>query len=239
MNPQPEFSRAGDPFPAPPAISRGDFIKATYFHLAIAVLGFAVLSAVLMSSGLSMAMLSALGKSRFIWLAVLGAFMVVGWFATSLAEKENATYQTQLIGLGVYVLAESLIFAPMLALANAVAPGAIGSAAVVTLALVGGLTFTAFTSKSDFSFLGGILKIGGFVALGLIAAAIIFGFSLGVWFSGAMILFAGGAVLYDTGRIIHHYPTDRPAGAALHLFAAVALLFWYVLRLLMQLASDD
>ncbi|MDR1967585.1 MAG: Bax inhibitor-1 family protein [Burkholderiaceae bacterium] len=237
MSSQPELVRAGSPSAEPPAISRGDFIKATYSHLAIAVLGFAALSTLFMSSGLSMAMLAALGKSQFIWLAVLGAFMLVGWYATSLADKAT-TYKSQLLGLVIYVLAESLIFAPMLALASRVAPSAIGSAAVVTLALVGGLTFTAFTSKSDFSFLGGILKIGGFVALGLIVAAILFGFNLGVWFSGAMILFAAGAVLYDTAQIIHHYPTDRPAGAALHLFASIALLFWYVLRLLMQLAND-
>jgi FtsH-binding integral membrane protein len=237
MNNPPELVRAGGPSAAP-AINRGDFIKAAYSHLAIAVLGFAVLSALFMSSGLSMALLSALGKSRFAWLGVLGAFMLVGWYATSLADKA-ATYRTQLAGLGIYVLAESLIFAPMLALASAIAPSAIGSAAVVTLALVGGLTFTAFTSKSDFSFLGGILKIGFFVALGLIVASVIFGFNLGVWFSGAMILFAAGAVLYDTAQIIHHYPADRPAGAALHLFASIALLFWYVLRLLIQLAGDD
>ena len=72
--------------------------------------------------------------------------------------------------------------------------------------LVAGLTYTAFTSKSDFSFLGGILTVGGFVALGTIVAAVIFGFKLGIWFSGIMILFAGGCVLYDTARIIHDYP---------------------------------
>ena len=105
--------------------------------------------------------------------------------------------------------------------------------------LVGGLTFTAFTLKKDFSFLGGILKIGGFVALGAILASVIFGFQLGVWFSAIMIIFAGGCVLYDTSNIIHHYPEDRPAGAALHLFASVALLFWYVLRLLMSFAGSD
>ena len=54
-----------------------------------------------------------------------------------------------------------------------------------------------------------------------------------------MILFAGACVLYDTSQIIHHYPADRPAGAALHLFASVALLFWYVLRLIMSLTGND
>ncbi len=54
-----------------------------------------------------------------------------------------------------------------------------------------------------------------------------------------MIVFAGGCVLYDTAQIIHHYPADRPAGAALHLFASIALMLWYVLRFLMALTGRD
>lgn len=44
------------------------------------------------------------------WL-FLGAFMLVGMLATRLADNAGNN-QTQLIGLGIYVLAESLIFAP-------------------------------------------------------------------------------------------------------------------------------
>lgn len=62
---------------------------------------------------------------------------------------------------------------------------------------------------------------------------------LGIWFSGLMVLFAGACVLYDTSRIIHDYPADRPAGAALHLFASIALMLWYVLRILISLAMND
>jgi FtsH-binding integral membrane protein len=77
------------------------------------------------------------------------------------------------------------------------------------------------------------------VAIGAIIASVIFGFSLGIWFSALMVVFAGAAVLYDTSKIIHDYPTDRPAGAALHLFASIALMLWYVLRILISLATDD
>ena len=77
------------------------------------------------------------------------------------------------------------------------------------------------------------------MAIGAIVVGAVFGFSLGIWFSALMVLFAGACVLYDTSRIIHEYPTDRPAGAALHLFASIALLLWYVLRILMSLASSD
>jgi uncharacterized protein len=48
-----------------------------------------------------------------------------------------------------------------------------------------------------------------------------------------MIGFAGAAVLYDTSNIIHAYPEDRYVSAAMQLFASIALMFWYVLRLMM------
>ena len=63
--------------------------------------------------------------------------------------------------------------------------------------------------------------------------AVLFGFALETWFSVAMIGVAGAAILYDTSNVIHHFPKDRYVAAALTLFASVALMFWYVLRLFM------
>lgn len=226
--------------PAGAPMERRDFIVSTYKHLGVAILAFVVLSAVLMVSGLSTTaakMLMASG-SKFLWLGVMGAFMLVGWLASHLADNSDNP-QTQLMGLGLYVLAEGLIFAPMLGIAQLLVPSAIGAAAFITLLLVAALTWTAFSSKTDFSFLGGILKVAGLVALGTIIAGAIFGFKLGIWFSGLMVLFAGACVLYDTSRIIRDYPVDRPAGAALHLFASIALMLWYVLRILISLAMND
>ena len=218
---------------------RRNFLIATYKYLGIAIIAFAVLSGLFVMSGLSLKAAALLaGSGKYAWLAVLGAFMIVAWFATKIADTSESP-QAQVMALAGYVVAESLIFMPLMGLAMLIAPEAIGAAALITLLLVAGLTYTAFTSKTDFSFLGGILKVGGFVALGTIVAAVVFGFKLGVWFSGLMILFAGGAVLYDTARIARDYPTDRPVGAALHLFASVALLFWYVLQLLLSLTNRD
>ena len=53
-----------------------------------------------------------------------------------------------------------------------------------------------------------------------------------------MIVFAGGAILYSTSRVLHEYQTGQHVAASLELFAAVALLFWYVLRLLMSFGRD-
>jgi FtsH-binding integral membrane protein len=47
-----------------------------------------------------------------------------------------------------------------------------------------------------------------------------------------MIALAGGYILYYTSNVLHRYPVGSHVAAALALFSAVALLFWYILRLL-------
>jgi FtsH-binding integral membrane protein len=75
---------------------------------------------------------------------------------------------------------------------------------------------------------------GGAGAMLLIVAGVIFGFQLGVFFSVAMVVFAGAAILYDTSNVVHHFPEDRYVAASLQLFSSVTLMFWYVLRIFMS-----
>jgi hypothetical protein len=130
-----------------------------------------------------------------------------------------------------FVVAESIIFVPLLYVANRMAPGATSSAALVTFLGFGGLTAVAFITRKDFSFLRGVLGWGFVVAILLIVASVLFGWHMGTWFSVGMVALAGASVLYDTSNVLHHYPEDRYVAAALELFASVALMFWYVLRL--------
>ena len=165
--------------------------------------------------------------------------MIVSWVAEKWAHA-SVSRGAQYLGLGLYVVAEAIIFVPLLYIAVTFSsPDTIPIAAVITGLLFLGLTVTAFTTRKDFSFLGGILKVGGCVALGVIVCSIMFGFSLGIVFAGVMVAFASGAILYSTSRIIHDYNTDQHVAASLSLFASVALLFWYVLRILMSLSSSD
>jgi FtsH-binding integral membrane protein len=159
--------------------------------------------------------------------------MLVSWFATRVATTSDniGAQYTALVG---FVAAEGIIFVPLLYIANTQFPGVIESAAFTTLAGFAGLTAVAFVTRKDFSFLRGALMWGGVLALVAIVSAVIFGFELGTWFSVAMVGFAGAAILYDTSNILLHYPEDRYVGAALQLFASVALMFWYVLRLFMS-----
>jgi FtsH-binding integral membrane protein len=112
-------------------------------------------------------------------------------------------------------------------------------AGILTLTVFGGLSAVVLLSKRDFSFLGYALRIVGFMALGLILVAVVAGLTLGVWFSVAMIALACGFILYDTSNVLHHYNTRSHVAASLALFASLALLFYYILRLMMQLAASD
>ena len=211
--------------------TRAAFITRTYNHLMGAIVAFTLIEVWLFSSGLAESIATAMMGTS--WLLILGGFMLVSWFATRAAHT-SPSIGAQYAGLAATVVAYSILFVPMLYMADTMAPGAIQSAAIVTLIGFAGLTAVAFTTRKDFSFLGGMLRWGGVVALVAIAGGILFGFNLGTWFSVAMVAFAGAAILYDTSNVLHHYPEDRYVAGALQLFASVALMFWYVLRIFMS-----
>ena len=214
--------------------ARAQFIGRTYNHLMASIVAFTLVEYFLFTTGLAEQIAAVMLQGS--WLLVLGAFVLVSWFASRVAATSESL-TSQYLALGGFVVAEAIIFVPMLYIANQMAPGVITSAALVTLLGFGGLTAIAFMTRKDFSFLGGMLRWAGVVALVAIVGAVLFGFELGTWFSVAMVGLAGGAILYDTSNVLHHYPEDRYVAASLQLFASVALMFWYVLRLFM--ASRD
>ena len=211
--------------------ARSSFISRTYSHVAGAILLFTVIEMWLFNSGLIVPLSEWI--LSFNWLLVIGALMLVGWLATHVAHRMESK-PLQYLALVAFVVAQAVIFAPLLLIAASMQPGIIESAVWITLLGTGGLTAVAFITRKDFSFMRGILMWAGILAIVAIVGAVLFGFELGTWFSVAMIGFAGAAVLYDTSNIIHHYPEDRYVGAALALFSSIVLMFWYVLRLLMS-----
>lgn len=227
------YSAHGAPVAALSTDARAQFVLRTYIHLFGAILLFTGIEYALFLSGAAQPMAEAmLGTS---WLLVLGGFVVVSWLASRAAHTatSKAAQYAALIG---FVAAEAVIFVPLLFVAMYYTndPTVINKAAWVTLLGFAGLTAVVFTTRKDFSFLGSLLRWGFIVALVLIVAGVLFGLDLGTWFSVGMIALAGAAILYDTSNVLHHYPEDRYVAASLELFASVALMFWYVLRLFMS-----
>lgn len=217
---------------------RTKFIQRSYTHLAGAIGAFIIVEFLFFQIGIARIIAEFVFATRFAWLAILGGMSLLGWLSRELISQ-NADRETQYMGLGIYIIGKAIIFAPILYIAAKYSgdPNLIPTAAIFTLLLFGGLTTVAFTTRKDFSFLGSILKIGGFVALGLIVCSLIFGFSLGIFFSAGMIIFASAAILYDTSKVIHKYQTHQYVAAALSLFSSVMLLFYYVVRILLRTQS--
>jgi len=147
----------------------------------------------------------------------------------------------QYAGLGLYVVAEAVIFLPLMMIAMARTGDASIplSAGITTLIMFGGLTALVMTTGANLTWMGKYLAIAGFGAIAIVIASLVMGFSLGILFSAAMITFACGYILYDTSNVMHNYRTTQHVAAALALFASVALLFWYVVRIFIELSSND
>jgi FtsH-binding integral membrane protein len=221
-----------------PASARAAFIKRTYLHLAGAVLAFVGIEAVLISTGVARDIVQQMFAQRGAWLGLMVLFVVGGIGAQYMARSRQPV-GLQYAGLALYVLLEVVIFLPILTIAQMRFGMEVPmQAGIVTLAVFGGLTVAVFMSGKNFSFLGPVLWTASFLALGLVIAAVIFGFNLGLVFAVAMVALAAGFIIYDTSNIIHQYGTNEHVAASLSLFASVALLFWYILRIFM-LSRDD
>ncbi len=211
------------------------FYKKTYLHVALAILAFIVVEGILLSV-VPAELIIGMVTMKFAWLFLIGAF----WLASTLASKWSLSQSrsVQYGGLAFYVLLEAIIFLPMMYIAISYTGfELIQQAGLITLMLFGGITGVALTSKKDFSFLRGIIVMGGFIALGLIVAGMLFGFNLGLWFSVGMVFLAGASILYETSKLKDVYTPNQYVGASLQLFASIMLMFWYVLRILMSRKS--
>ncbi len=211
------------------------FYKKTYSHVAGGVLVFILFEYLLLQSDTIVNFMLSMTEG-WRWLIMLGGFM----FVTNYAEKmtlKTPDKNMQYLAFGIYILAEALIFVPLIYIAAFYmdsGPEILNQAAIVTLALFVGLSAIVFITKKDFSFLKAGLTVGFFIAIGLIIAGSLFGFNLGLWFSVAMCLLAGGSIIYQTSNLVHKYTTDDYIPAALGLFASLMLLFWYVLSIFMS-----
>lgn len=231
------------------------FLRRTYGLLGVSLIAFAVLTAGMMrlATEASLRFSAWALTGQLSWLVVIGLFMLVGYIAQRLAMSQTSR-GLQLAGLGIFVAAESMLLQPILwililrfgnhamlragVLLSGQAASILMQAVVITLAIFIGLTLTVFLTKKDFSFLRGILSIGAFAVLGVILASMLFGFSLGAFFCGVVILLMAGYILYETSLVMSYFPPSSYVAAALMLFSTIATLFWYVLQLLMQLNSS-
>ena len=205
------------------------FIRKTYAHVLGATLVFIALCAVFVNTPIGVTLFETLVRGQ--WWMIFGAYFAATWVAQTMAANRSSL-SAQYAGLGLYAVAEAVLFTPMLMLISRRfhSPDIIFQAGALTLVIFGGLTAVVMVSRQDFSFLRNFLWLGGFVAMGLVIASMFGGVGLGTWFVVGMIALISGYILYDTSNVLHHYQTDQHVAASLALFASLSTLFWYVLQ---------
>jgi FtsH-binding integral membrane protein len=234
---------------------RVSFLRRTYAHLGGALAAFALVTAGMMkfATDLSLRLSFAGSGSVLGMLFVLIAFIAIAYGAQRLALSETSR-ALQYVGLGLAVLLWSVLAQPVIWMVIArfgnpaevlagntlhavLSPKAtliLGEATVITLAIFIGLTATVFISRKDFTFLRGILSMAMFGVLGLVIAALIFGFSIALAYPIAVALIMCGYILYETSLIANYVRPTQHVAAALMLFTTVVMLFMQVLRLLAE-----
>lgn len=220
---------------------RTTFLRKTYLHLLGAVLAFVGIEVALFKSGLGESLVQTMFTGRWSWLIVMGAFLVVSYLANKWAYSATSK-ATQYAGLSLYVVAEAVIFLPILWIVQNAYPNGhqmLATAALITTVLFGGLTATIMITKADLSWMGRGLMFGGFAMLGIIVVAAIMGVNLGLWFAVFGAALMCGYILYETSAMMHHMRTDQYVAASLALFSSLATLFYYVLRIVMELQGRD
>ena len=126
----------------------------------------------------------------------------LGGSATSLAM--------QYAGLGTYVVAEAIIFVPILLIAQSSWVGAGrehyrhgGSDDGRRVRRIDSLVFADPRRISPAR--SCCLGLAAFAALGFIVCSVLFGFNLGNLFAGVMVAFAAAYILYYTSNVLHEY----------------------------------
>jgi len=225
------------------ADARLTFIRKTYTHLAAAIYALVGLEFVYFQALPLDNWIPSLFSFRWGWLLLFGAYFVVSNIADRWA-RSDASVGKQYTGLFTYTFAFSVILCPLLWIANLYTTNLGGmefspivAAAVATIAIFGVLTATVFLTRTDFSFLGPILGIAGMILMAVVGLAWFGMLNIGTGGFLAFVAFAGGAILYDTSNILHHYRTDQYVAASLRLFSSVGLLFWYVLQIVISFSD--
>lgn len=220
------------------ADTRSAFITKTYLYLTGAILALIAIEVILFNTvdvqKLSVALFAnGIGGAMVPFLLFIG----VSWLANYWALNSTSSLM-QHAGLALYVVAMAVIIMPLLCVAfmRGETEGwrIIQSAGLATGGLFSLLTLAVFITKKDFSFLGSFLWFASLAAIGFIAVSFLFSFDPGVIFLYAIIALMCLYILYDTSNIMYHYRVDQHVAASLALFASVATLFVYILRLFLS-----
>lgn len=173
--------------------------------------------------------------SLFGRMGLIGILLMLGG-VYFLARVTASRFPLNLIGLASMATFYGFLAGPSVYIAlEAGGPEVVLQAALLTSLVFAGLTSYVLLTKKDFHFLRAGLWAGFWLMFG-IGILSFFGIGTGLvagmgWSIGWVLLMAG-FMLYDTSNILHRYPADQAASAALAIFLDFVIMFLHILRLL-------
>jgi FtsH-binding integral membrane protein len=212
---------------------RMGFIRRTYLHLLgeIGAVGL-VTWITLQTPALSRIAVGLLSNMLFYFAAFFGVALV----SRKLMAGERSA-ATQYVGAGLWVVLLGLLVAPLAMIVHAKTGSydILGRGFLLTGCVFGGLSAYVFTTKKDFSFLGGALSMASLLLLGVAVISVFLGWGGGspVW-SILWVVLLGGWVLYDTSQVLHHRRVGQHVAASVDLLVDFVYLFIHIVLLLMR-----
>ncbi|MFH0908481.1 MAG: hypothetical protein V1929_06950 [bacterium] len=219
-------------YPTTPVASVGRKMRAAFTIRAYAVLFVALLAFMLIQLVfLQMKWGSILAgyAARFPWYATLGAFVAGGWMAVK-AARHATSFGAQYASLLLFVIVESILFAPLVHWALGAAPGVGLSATAAGVIATLGVMFIAFTQREEFKFGKACLMWIAMAALAVGLAGLLQGFNVTACVTAGLVVLAALIILHTNIEVLQEYSRDRYIAAALELFACIPLLPVLVLR---------
>ncbi len=152
-----------------------------------------------------------------------------------MAQRAARDFPKNIILTLIFTFIEGIWIAPILAITERNAPGAVVSAGVLTLVAFGGLTLYALLSRRDFSAWGGFFMIGLLVLfVAMLINAFVASAAAGVWLSTIGVLIFSGLLVFDTWRILRSgmFGQDDYVIAAVQIYLDLLNMFLMILSLL-------
>src|SRR5690625_4569516 len=152
VNPRPTEEDAmtdvttGPPVSTAEPTTRRQFMTNVYAHVVGGIGAFIGFEYLLFTSGIAAEIYGFVVGTN--WLLILGGFMIVSWMATHLAARAT-TAPKAYGGYGLLVAANGLLFATPLYQAEQLAPGAITTAAWLSIGAFVALSLVAITTSKD------------------------------------------------------------------------------------------
>ncbi len=208
------------PLPA----ERRAFLRATALWAAAGFAAIAVFSVIGLKSSASYRLLSALAHHRLAWAALLIGFVLLSLAAARSLQRLEST-ATQLIGLGLAAVAESWLFAPVLARMRVPLAFVVLAVAVMALMAATAIVWAAWQPARTSPRIDWVATAVGFGALLIVALGLRFSFfNARPWAIVPLLMLAALALIHHNTQMLRAHRADGPGAAALNLFALAPLL---------------